>query len=200
LRMQTAPAAPDPTGLKAAVQALGVNNIFKDLTGVALNQQNAASALKASIQAGQAFATNAAALAQQQFLGRELDRSLEHIKSARGSGLISDDQAKQLTESALRGALGEKRPTKESPTKSDAVKRAIERVPTAKQGSLRVTRPEGTVEVNTDNSATRGGIDVKIDGDLALPVQRQPGPLGAAVPRLRRGAGLGGGRSGQLHP
>jgi hypothetical protein len=166
VKLQETPKAPDPTGLAAAVKALGVSNIFKDLTGLALNQQNAAQALKSSIQAGQDFAVKAGALAQQRFLNRELDRSLDHIKSARGDKLITDDQAKELTESVLRGAIGEERPQKERPTKTPAVKRAMERVSKAKSGSLRVTREEGTVEVKQGASAGRTSLDVQIDPDI----------------------------------
>lgn len=175
VRLQTTPDSPDPTGLASAVKALGVNNIFKDLTGLALNQQNAANALKASIKAGQSFASKAGALAQQRFLNRELDRSLDHIKSARDTKLISGDQAKELTESVLRGAIGEERPQAKSPTKSDAIKRAMERVSNAKMGSLRVTRPEGSVEVTQGVGAGRPSIDVAIDPDIE-PIQ-QPSTL-----------------------
>ena len=175
VRLQTTPAAPDPTGLAAAVKALGINNIFKDLTGLALNQQNAANGLKASIKAGQSFASKAGALAQQQFLNRELDRSLDHIKSARDNKLIADDQAKELTESVLRGAIGEERPQAKSPTKSAALKRAMERVPSAKMGTLKVTRPEGSVEVTQGVGAGRPSIDIAIDPDID-PIQ-QPSNL-----------------------
>lgn len=175
VRLQQTPSAPDPTGLAAAVKALGVANVFKDITGLALNQENAAEALKASIKAGQDFAMKAGALAQQRFLNGELDRGLDHIKSARENKLISDDQAKQLTESLLRGAIGEQRPQSESPTKTDAVKRAMERVPGAKNGSLRVTRPEGTVEVNTGTGAGRAPLDVSVSPDVT-PIQ-QPSTL-----------------------
>jgi hypothetical protein len=171
VRLQETPAAPAPTGLAAAVNALGVGNIFKDLTGLALNQENAAEALKASIKTAQGFATRAAALAQQRFLNRELDRGLEHIKSARDQGLITKEQAQERTESLLRGAIGEERPQPTSPTKVPAVQRAMERVPTAKRGSLRVTRPEGTVEVKTGLGAGRPAIDVAVDPEVA-PVQQ----------------------------
>lgn len=163
VRLQDVPAATDPTGLAAAMAALGTNNIFKDLTGLALNQENAAEALKTSITAAQSFASKAGALAQQRFLNQELDRSIGHIKDARSKGLVTDDQAKSLTESVLRGSLGEARPKDESPTRSASVQRAIDRVATSNNGSLRVTRPEGSVEVKTGASAGRPALDVAVD-------------------------------------
>src|SRR6185436_4464541 len=105
--------APDPTGLAAAVQALGTNNIFRDLTGVALNQANAAQALKSSIKAGQEFATRASTLAQQKFQNKELDRNLAAVKSARDKGLTDKKGAQDLAEDLFRGAIGEKKSGKE---------------------------------------------------------------------------------------
>jgi hypothetical protein len=174
VRLQQAPAAPDPTGLAAAMTALGANNIFRDITGVALNQENAAEALRASVTAAQGFATKAAALAQQKFLNRELDRSVDHIKSARDKKLITDDQAKALTEDVLRGAIGEPRPADQSAIESPAIKRAIERVPKSENGSLRVTRPQGTVEVKTGSGGTTS-LDVAVD-PAVVPLQ-QPNRL-----------------------
>jgi hypothetical protein len=170
VRLQETPSAPAPTGLAAAVSALGVGNIFKDLTGLALNQANAAEALKASLKTAQGFATKASALAQQKFLNRELDRGLDNIKAARDQGLITKEQAQERTENLLRGAIGEERPQQTSPTKVPAVQKAMERVPTAKRGSLRVTRPEGTVEVITGQAG--GAIDVAINPNIS-PLQQK---------------------------
>jgi len=170
VRLQDVPSAPDPTGLGAALAALGMGNIFKDLTGLALNQSNAAEGLKASLTAAQGFASRAGALAQQKFLNRELDRSLDHIKDARDKKLITDDQAKSLTESVLRGAIGEPRPQQASPIDDPAVQRAMERVPRSANGSLRVVRPDGTVEVKTGR-AVSPAIDVAVDPAVAPVLQ-----------------------------
>ncbi|MGR6318216.1 papain-like cysteine protease family protein [Micromonospora soli] len=168
---QQVPTAPDPTGLAAAMAALGTPNIFKDLTGLALNQQNAAEALKTSITAAQGFASKAGALAQQRFLNQELDRSLGHIKEARDKGLVSADDARALTESVLRGAIGEVRPATPSATRTPSVQRAIDRLATSGSGSLRVTRPEGTVSVKTGTAAGRPALDVAIS-PAVVPVKQ----------------------------
>ncbi len=172
VQLQEVPTAPDPTGLAAAAAALGTNNIFRDLTGLALNQENAAAAFASSVKAAQGFASQAGALAQQRFLNRELDRSLANIKEARDKQLISEDAARNLTESAIRGAIGEKRPTEKSAVEAAAVKRAIERLPKATKGVLRVTRPEGSVELKTGEAAGRQRIDVKVDPEVQ-PVQQR---------------------------
>lgn len=48
----------------------------------------------------------------------------------------------------------------------------MERVPTAKRGSMRVTRPEGTVEVKTGQGAGRPEIDIAINPDIVLIQQK----------------------------
>jgi Papain-like cysteine protease AvrRpt2 len=176
VRLQTAPSAPDPTGLAAAMKALGTAGIFKDITGLTLNQANSAQALKTAISTAQSFATQAGALAQQRFLNEELDRSVSHIKQARDKKLISEEEAQELTESAMRGALGEVRPKAAPATESEPVKRAMERINSAsKGGALRVTRPEGSVEVKTREAASRPSIDLAVTPDL-VPV-KQPSDM-----------------------
>jgi Papain-like cysteine protease AvrRpt2 len=167
VRMQQIPEAPAPTGLAAAVQALGVGNIFKDLTGVVLNQQNAAQALKSSIKVAHEFAQRASALAQQKFLDRAMDRDLAAIKKARDQKLIDKEESQKLTEDLFRRAIGEKQPAQESPTKTPAVKRAIDRATKSREGSVRVTRPDGTVELQTRNRIGGTAIDVAIDPPIS---------------------------------
>ncbi|MGH3693622.1 MAG: papain-like cysteine protease family protein [Pseudonocardiaceae bacterium] len=169
---QQVPTSPDPTGLAAAMTALGSSTIFKDLTGLTLNQQNSAEALKTSMTAAQGFASKAGALAQQRFLNRDLDRSLGHIKDARDKGLVSGDEASTLTESALRGAIGEVRPVTASATSSASMQRAIDRVATSDSGSLRVIRPEGTVSVTTGSAAGRPLLDVAVQ-PAVVPLQQK---------------------------
>jgi hypothetical protein len=69
---RTIPQAPDATGLAAAVKALGAANVFRNLTGLALNQENAAAAFEASVKTAQSFASKAGALAQQRGAGHGL--------------------------------------------------------------------------------------------------------------------------------
>ncbi|MEU9918995.1 papain-like cysteine protease family protein [Streptomyces sp. NPDC051001] len=175
VRLQDTPAAPAPSGLAAAFTALGTPNIFRDLTGLVLNQQNAAEGLKTSITAAQGFASRAGALAQQQFMNQELDRSLSHIKQARDKDLITAEEARTLTESALRGAIGEQRPQATSATASPEIKRAMERVTKPGGGTLRVTRPEGSVSVKTGTGVP--GLALDVDVDPPVEPMRQPSDL-----------------------
>ncbi len=167
---QTVPAAPDPTGLAAAVSALGTNDIFRDLTGLAMNQANAADALRSTMTAAQGFASKAGTLAQQRFLNQQLDRGLGYIKDAKTKNLISDEQATTLTESFLRGAIGQPRPATFSATAIPSMQRAIERVPTSDSGRLTVVRPGGTVDI-TVGAGAGTALDAKVTPPI-IPLQQ----------------------------
>ena len=173
VRYQNLPEAPDPTGLAAAFKTLGTAGIFKDITGLAMNQANSAQALKTALTTAQGFATRAGALAQQRFMNRELDRSMDRIKAARDKKLITKEEAQTLAESAMRGAIGEVRPKATSATKMPEVEKGIERVTSSSEGgSLRVTRPEGTVEISTGFSVSRPALNVSVDPPV-VPIKQQ---------------------------
>lgn len=185
VRMQDVPAAPDPTGLTAAMKTLGTAGLFRNVTGLALNQANSAQALKTAITTAQSFATQAGALAQQRYMTRELDRSLARIKDARDKKLIKPDEAQRLAESAVRGALGEPRPKGESATKS--VGGVVDRASTAsKGGSFRLTRPEGTVEVKTGDKVAQVRVDVAVDPEVDPIKQKTDNVCWAAAGTMMR--------------
>ncbi len=117
INMQNAPAAPDPAGLAAALQLLGNPNLFRDITGLEGTQRNALEAMKSSLQAAQQFGSEAADVAKtfgqyatnmamQQSTGENMERINRAISTARSSGLISDEQAGDLTHSALEALVG----------------------------------------------------------------------------------------------
>jgi hypothetical protein len=172
VHFQNVPSAPDPTGLAAALNLLGSKDLFRNLTGLALNQENAAAALKGVMTAAQTFASQGAALAQQKFLSKSMDRNLDLIKNAREKKQITNEDAQKLTESMFKGALGERRPETAPVTDSPAVKRAVERVTASESGEMRITRPGGTVEVKTGNKAAAEGINVSVDPPVA-PVKQK---------------------------
>ncbi len=167
VKFQQAPKAPDPTGLAAAMQALGTNDIFKNITGLAQNQANAAQAFKSTMKVAQEFASRGAALAQQRFLNRELDRNLDAIKSARDKELTDDDSAQKLTEDLFRRAIGERTTGNKNPSSNPEVKKIIERATTSKKGNVSIHKPDGSVEIETSNDIDTDALDVHIDPPLS---------------------------------
>jgi Papain-like cysteine protease AvrRpt2 len=154
------------TGLAAAMDALGTGDIFKDLTGLTINQANSAAALEATMSAAKGFATRAGALAQQQFLTRELDRTLELIE---GMDNVSQEDKQSFTEALFRGALGQVRPDVASPAESDLVKTGVDKVTRAGSGSVTHTTPFGTASLAIGSAAAP--IDADID-PVILPIQQ----------------------------
>ena len=111
--IQNVPSAPDPTGLAGTLGLLGKADSFRDVTGLAANQQNALESLKASFDTTKTFGQEAAKLEfqkvqeaskleTQKMMDRRLDTALNKIKA---SGLPADKQA-ELTEKALNAYLG----------------------------------------------------------------------------------------------
>ena len=168
IAMQTAPAAPDPTGISAALQLLGQSGAFRDITGLAGTQANAAAALQGAFQTATTFGTKAADLALQGKMSKDIDKAMRTIQTAHSQGLITDQQAGQLTEAAIRGMVGAGTTNPTQATTTDEVKQLTDKA--GEQGAaIRVSRPTGEqVEV-----------DAKRDG-------------GTAVDQLAAALGLGG--------
>lgn len=168
---QQVPNSPDPTGLAAALKLIGTPNVFRDLTGLDLNQQAAAAAFSKALETAQFFGTQAGNLAQQRYANREMDRNLGRVKKAVDDKLITPEQGRTLTEQFLRSGSGKGASTKPAPSSTPAVQKAIDRAARSESGSVKVSRPSGSVEVNTGGN---GPIDFDVTPAVA-PI-KQPTP------------------------
>ena len=184
MRLQDAPRSPIRRASPPRWSSIGTPNLFRDLTGIDLNQKNAAAAFAGALDTAKFFGGEAAKLAQQRFLNREMDRTLKRIKDAKAKGLITPEQANSLTSSALKGGTGQDRGKDQKPSSDPAVQRAIDRVAQSESGSLKVTNPNGTVEVKSgDLRPTDGETNFKVDPPVPAIQQksgftagRRPGP------------------------
>lgn len=163
INLQNAPAAPDPTGLAAAMQLLGTPNIFKDITGLEGTQKNAAAALQGAFDTAQFFGGKAADLALQAKMSRDIDKAMKSIQSAKQNGLISEQQAQELTTNAIRGMIGGGANSQSQPITSEDVK-SLTNTAGQNQASVKVTRPTGE-RVEVDATKGQDG-DVAPDGSL----------------------------------
>jgi hypothetical protein len=166
---QQVPNSPDPTGLAAALKLIGTPNVFRDLTGLDLNQQAAAAAFSKALETAQFFGTQAGNLAQQRYANREMDRNLERVKKAVDDKLITPEQGRTLTEQFIRSGSGKGASTTPAPSAAPAVRKAIERASSSGSGSVMMSRPSGSVEVKTGGNGA-------IDFDVTPPVSpvKQP--------------------------
>ena len=206
IAMQNAPAAPDPTGLGAALSLLGTPNLFKDITGLEGNQRNAIEALKASLSTAQAFGEKAGNLALQARMTKDIDRAMRAIDTAREQGLLSDDQARSLTQGAIQSLIGAGPTTDPKAISTDELDR-ITKSAGENSAAVRVSRPSGeNVEVdarptqaedsprpviilNTDTAtANRRAFNPSthdISGEIALGIQVRNAPAGYTVRWMR---------------
>ena len=196
--MQAAPAAPDPTGVGAVLQALGQAGIFRDITGLEGTQRNAAAALEGAFQTATAFGTKAADLALQGKMAKDIDKAMRTIQTARSQGLISDQQAAALTETAIRGMVGAGTTNPPQATSTEEVK---ELTKTAGENSaaIKMSRPTGE-QVEVDAKPEDGDLAGSLSTLLGLGVGGKPKArpdrtidLPAAVAKLTQFKGRTGG-------
>ncbi|MFB9876991.1 papain-like cysteine protease family protein [Planobispora siamensis] len=185
VRMQATPRAPDPTGLAAALSLIGTPNLFRDITGLDLTQANVAEAFKSTMDAAKAFGTQAAGLAQQRFQATESERNLARIKQAQKSGLITDQQAGELTAAALGGAAGQPAGGTR-PTGNTSVQRLLERAADSSDSHVKITRPSGEVDVRTGSRAG-GKLEFALSPAIAPLRQTKPLNCWAAVGAMMLG-------------
>lgn len=167
IAMQNAPAAPDPTGLGAALSLLGQSGVFRDITGLEGTQKNAAAALQQSLQTATTFGTKAADLALQGKMSKDIDKAMKTITNARQQGLINDEQAAGLMETAIRGMVGAGATNpKEASTTADV--KEITKTAGAENAAVSVTHPTGEkVEVDARQSGKEdaGKPVIILEGD-----------------------------------
>lgn len=155
IKFQEIAAAPNPTGMQAALELLG-KDVFKDLTGLTENQKNAMAALTTAMGTSEAFAGEAFKLSMAQEASRNLDRTLNQIESAKKSGLLTDAEASQATRDALLRSLGEDASKNTDVTEQPGVTEALNQLGNAPSGSASITRSSGenteTVSVTKEDS------------------------------------------------
>jgi hypothetical protein len=154
IKFQEISAAPNPTGMQAALDLLG-KDVFKDLTGLTENQKNAMAALTTAMGTSEAFAGEAFKLSMAQEASRNLDRTLNQIEAANKSGLLTNEEASKATRDALLRSLGEDGSGNKDVTEQSGVTEALNQLGNAPSGSATVTRSNGenteTVSVTKEN-------------------------------------------------
>ncbi|NQY79762.1 MAG: hypothetical protein HRT47_05565 [Candidatus Caenarcaniphilales bacterium] len=166
VNFQNVPAAPNPSNLGDVTKLLGTPGVFKDITGLDQNQKNALAALEANLEAAQGFSKQAGNLALQASMAKDLDKSLETIEKAKSKGLLNQEQAAKLTESAIRGSIGGGSTTPGANlTDQPEVKKLIDK---AAQGGkdVDIKRPGEAVSVKTgEREAKDASVSIDLSGN-----------------------------------
>jgi hypothetical protein len=170
INLQNAPAAPDPTGLAAAIGAVSNPNLFRDITGLTENQRNALAALQSAFTTAQSFGQEAAKLVQAQALSRNIKSIMNTIGEQEKQGNINPDQAQELRMKALNGLLGSAGGDSAKPMNTDDVSE-VANTAGANKASVSVSRPNGErVEVNArpETAPTRRLMRLTRDGTVEV--------------------------------
>jgi hypothetical protein len=139
---QNAPSAPAPQGFAGLLELLSRPDLFRDLTGLTENQRNALEALRGALNTAQFFGGKAADLALQANMRRDVDRAMNKIREAKAEGLITEEQARSLTQSALRSMVGggTDSPNESALTNEPEVEQAIRSAASTPGGDLSLSR------------------------------------------------------------
>jgi hypothetical protein len=168
--MQQAPTAPAVgAGLEGLSTALTKSDTFKDVTGLAGNQQNAASTYKANIEAATKMAEIAKGLATQEHNTDKSSQIMDKLKDAKASGAITSDDYNKLVKQHLQQQIDggdaartqataeAKRAEANKPSITDAAVSAINKGNTP----VKATKTDGagnveSVEIGSAGSNTSG--------------------------------------------
>jgi hypothetical protein len=155
ISMQNVPAAPDPTGLSAAFNLLGKNDVFKDMTGLAGTQANAIEALKTTSKSVTDLASMAADLQKQTAMKKDIGKTLKAIQEAEENKQISAGQANKLSYSALSSMVG--RPTAKPPnlTQEKEVRNLIKSQSKEPSSNIKINRGSESVEISPQTNESK---------------------------------------------
>ncbi|MFD2167986.1 hypothetical protein ACFSJY_17155 [Thalassotalea euphylliae] len=104
VNVQSAPAAPDPTGLAEAYKLLGQGDAFRDITGVAGTQKNAIDALNTTSKQVTDLASISKDFANLALMGnqkRDGAKQIEQIKKLNKDGYLTDKEASEQIKEVL---------------------------------------------------------------------------------------------------
>lgn len=186
--IQNVPEAPAPTPLNDFTKLLGQKDLFKDVTGLELNQANALGAFQRSMQTANFFGKMAAAGAKASMANRQSENVMKKVTEAVKSGDMSKEDAKTVIDKligSMNGASGES----EKPlTGEKAVKEALNKVVNG-SGKVSVSNDTGDgsqkVEAKfTGKNGSAKSTDVQIDGVPAVDQVKSKGCWAASLTML----------------
>lgn len=152
VEIQNAPAVPDPVGLGPGIELVARPELFRDITGLEGTQRNARAAFEGALAAASSLGEQAHSLASQQELGRNAGRMIDRIEQARADGLLTDEVASRLTNSALEGLIGAPDTTDRPSAGDKAVQDAVDAAAQNSSSDIKVSTPSETVEVSINDT------------------------------------------------
>lgn len=178
ISLQNAPAAPAPSGLSGALDAVSSSNAFRDMAGLAGTQANAAAAMNTAASLATSFGQKAVDFQKAKLGTENAKKKLDNIKKAESTGLIDKNEAKKQASKVL----DEQNMTPDATpiTKDAPITKALENAATKGQ-SIEATRQtkDGveTIKVGkTSEDSIKSGRNFIIERDNLTPFARAFNP------------------------
>lgn len=186
--IQNVPEAPVPTSFADFTKLLGQKDLFKDVTGLELNQANALGAFQRAMQTANFFGKLAASGAKASFANRQSENVMKKVNEAVKSGDMSKEDARTVVGKLFGLMNGETGESDKPLTGETAVKDALGKVVKG-SGELSVSKNSGDgsekVEAKFgDKGAESSAIDVQIEGVPAVNQVKSQGCWAAAIAML----------------
>lgn len=152
VQLQTPRSAPAPgAGLAGLSEALTDAGAFRDVTGLAANQDNAIRTYLSNQENARAFAEMAKGMAMQQHNSENSRSIMRSLDQAHDSGALSDEGYEQMVSDHLgqqidggaRRAAEERARVDAEPSLTDSAREAVE---DGREVTAHTTRPDGTTE------------------------------------------------------
>ncbi|MCQ0110685.1 N-acetylmuramoyl-L-alanine amidase [Zhouia amylolytica] len=157
VNIQNAPDAPAPAaGLAQMSELLGKSGVFKDITGLSGNQENAMKTYLSNQENAKAFAEMAKSLATQQHNTQNSQGIADGIAQARRDGNISEEDAQNLTRQHLQQQID----GGESARESEQFEREQNRPTLMEPASNAINRGQSVQAQRTDADGTHESIEV----------------------------------------
>lgn len=180
VNVQNAPTAPAPgAGLAGLAELLGSSDVFRDVTGLDANQQNAIRTYLSNQENARAFGEMAKELAMQGHNSRNSKTIMDGIQAARGSNTISQEEAGRLTKEHLQQQIdgGAGRRTQAEAEQQGAATPLTRAVVEAAAGGRDVTASRQTGSTSEAVSIRGGGEATVLAEATGVPAMRQPKPM-----------------------
>jgi hypothetical protein len=152
INIQNAPVLPAPgAGLAGLNDLLGKAGIFKDITGLDANQQNAIKTFLSDQENAKAFAEMAKGMATQGHNTENSDKIMDTLKSAKDSGALTQQEYGKLVKDHIQqqidgGDTKKADQVKEQASKSTLTDAAVRAADQGKEVKAQKTNKDGTVE------------------------------------------------------
>ena len=173
VNVQTAPGLPAPgVGLAGLGELLGKGDAFRDLTGLAANQNNALQTYLSNQANAKAFAEMAKEMAKQTHNTSNTDKIMGSIESARASGALSDADANSLVKQHLQEQIdggSSQKAVSDQAAKQAATplsQAAVKAADSGKEVQATRTDAEGNAESLSISSSGSGDLLAEVNGPV----------------------------------